>query len=61
MGKDLNAIKINLADLRRDIAQLQKDGYEEIGLEDLLRYIHATTRKPIPTTDSSFQKGGGKA
>ena len=50
MVKDLNSIKVNLSELRKNLAQLQKDGYEEVGLEDLLKYIHATLVKPIPTT-----------
>lgn len=38
---ELNDIKINLGELRKHLAELQKDGFEEIGLEDLLKYLHA--------------------
>jgi hypothetical protein len=41
----LNQIKVNLNDLRAAIVALQKDGFSEIGLADLLLYIKSMREK----------------
>lgn len=54
MEKSLNKIRINLGELRKDIAALQADGYDEVGLEDLLVYIKASlnARGPVRIENS---------
>ena len=41
----LNKTLVNLNDLRAAIAALQKDGFSEIGLADLLLYIKSMQEK----------------
>lgn len=42
---DLNEIRVDIATLRMHLAQLQKDGYDSIGVTNLLIFI----RDSIPT------------
>jgi hypothetical protein len=41
----LNLVKVNLNDLRAAIVALQKDGFSEMGLADLLLYIKSMQEK----------------
>lgn len=56
MPLDLKDVKVPLSDLRKNIAELQKAGAEELTLEEFLRILIAWYK---PRTDTQLAFGNG--